>query len=134
MSAHATNHHSSRAARKTLTALAASSAGVWLAFMVTAGPAIAVEKPESHGQSQNAPNPAPSYEPGPPNYPNYDPQFEVSAPAEHKSGLDTTSVALGALGGIALGGAALGITLSVERRRGQFVPRSTEADAPTVGA
>jgi hypothetical protein len=32
-------------------------------------------------------------------------------------GLETTSVALGALGGIALGGAALGITLVVQRRR-----------------
>jgi hypothetical protein len=32
------------------------------------------------------------------------------------SGLDTTSVALGALGGIALGGAGLGITLAVQRR------------------
>jgi hypothetical protein len=32
-------------------------------------------------------------------------------------GLETTSVALGALGGIAIGGAALGITLVVQRRR-----------------
>jgi len=31
--------------------------------------------------------------------------------------LDTTSVALGAMGGIALGGAGLGITLVVQRRR-----------------
>jgi hypothetical protein len=31
--------------------------------------------------------------------------------------LETTSVALGALGGITLGGAALGITLAIQRRR-----------------
>jgi hypothetical protein len=34
-----------------------------------------------------------------------------------RNGLDTTSVALGALAGIALGGAGLGITLVVQRRR-----------------
>ncbi|TCO51535.1 hypothetical protein EV646_101526 [Kribbella antiqua] len=33
------------------------------------------------------------------------------------SALDATSVALGALGGIAFGAAALGITLAVQRRR-----------------
>ena len=53
---------------------------------------------------------------GPPNYPQYDPAYEVRR-VEQRSGLDTTSVALGALGGIALGGAALGITLGVQRRR-----------------
>jgi hypothetical protein len=34
-----------------------------------------------------------------------------------RSALDVTSVALGALGGIALGGAGLGISLAVQRRR-----------------
>jgi hypothetical protein len=53
---------------------------------------------------------------GPPNYPRYDPAYEVR-PVEQRNALDTTSVALGALGGIALGGAALGITLGVQRRR-----------------
>jgi hypothetical protein len=102
--------------------------------MVTAGPAIAIERPEPHSPAQIAPNPAASYEPGPPVYPNYDPQYQVSAPVEQGSGLDTTSVALGALGGIALGGAALGITLAVERHRGQFVPKSAEQESPAVGA
>jgi hypothetical protein len=133
MSGHATNQRR-RASRKALAALAASGAGVCLAAVVTAGPAIAIEKPEPHGPAQNAPNAASPYEPGPPNYPSYDPQYDVSAPVAQGTGLDTTSIALGALGGIAVGGAALGITLAVERRRGQFVPRPTGHESPTVGA
>ncbi len=90
------------------------SAGVLLALTVTAGPAAAIALPDP-------PVVVPSMaEPGPPNYPNYDPQYEVkvSSPVEQrKSGIDTSSAVLGALGGIALGGAALGITLVVERRR-----------------
>jgi hypothetical protein len=128
MSGHATNH---RHSRKAMAAVAAGSAGVWLAFMVTAGPANAIEKPEPNGPAETS---ATVPNPGPPNYPNYDPQYEVSAPVEQGSGLETTSIALGALGGIAFGGAALGITLAVERRRGRFVPRSTEHASPTVRA
>lgn len=52
----------------------------------------------------------------PPNYTSYDPQYNVG-PVEQGDGLDVPSVALGALGGIALGGAGLGITLGVQRRR-----------------
>ena len=51
----------------------------------------------------------------PPNYPAYD--QDLIRPVEQRNGLDTTSVALGAVGGMALGGAALGITLGVQRRR-----------------
>jgi hypothetical protein len=90
------------------------SAGVLLALTVTAGPAIAVELPDPPVVRPSA------VEQGPPNYPNYDPRYEVKvSPAveQQKSGLDTNSAVLGALGGIALGGAALGITLVVERRR-----------------
>ncbi|MFI7067527.1 hypothetical protein ACIBL3_41485 [Kribbella sp. NPDC050124] len=50
-------------------------------------------------------------------YPGY--ADSAAPPAEsinQASALDTTSVVLGALGGIALGGAALGITLVVQRR------------------
>ena len=36
---------------------------------------------------------------------------------QHGDGLEATSVALGALGGIALAGAGLGITLDIQRRR-----------------
>lgn len=39
------------------------------------------------------------------------------APEPTPSGLDTTSAALGALGGIALGGAGLMVSLGVQRRR-----------------
>lgn len=100
------------------------SAGVLLALTVAAGPAIAVELPPP------APyGPTPSvFEQGPPNYPGYDPQDEAKLfpPVEQrKSGLETTSIALGALGGIALGGAALGITLTIERRRHLAALRST---------
>jgi hypothetical protein len=38
-------------------------------------------------------------------------------------GLDVTSAALGALGGIALGGAGLGVTLGVQRRRDHAAAR-----------
>ena len=63
--------------------------------------------------------PAPTpFNPGPPNYPNYDPAYEPRAPIVLQSnGLDTNSVALGALGGIALAAAGLGITLGVQRHR-----------------
>jgi len=100
------------------------SAGALLALTVTAGPAIATEL---QARAPSAPTPA-VFEPGPPNYPSYDPQYEAKLfpPVEQrKSGLDTTSVALGALGGIALGGAALGITLTIERRRHLTTLRST---------
>ncbi|TCN31656.1 hypothetical protein EV644_12681 [Kribbella orskensis] len=83
---------------------------------MTAGPAIAIDLP---ARDPYVPTPA-VFEPGPPNYPSYDPQDEAKLfpPVEQRnSGLDTTSVALGALGGIALGGAALGITLIIEKRR-----------------
>jgi hypothetical protein len=100
------------------------SAGVLLALMVTAGPAIASELPATDA---NVPTPS-VFEQGPPNYTSYDPQEEAKLfppVVQRKSGLDTTSVALGALGGIALGGAALGITLTITRRRQLAVVRST---------
>lgn len=50
------------------------------------------------------------------NYPNYDPFYEVQ-PLEREEGVDTTSVAFGALGGIALAGATLGISLGIRRHR-----------------
>jgi hypothetical protein len=61
--------------------------------------------------------------PGPPNYPNYAPQYEVPAvTTQAGGGLDGTSIALG---GIAVGAAALGITLIAGHRRGYFVARPT---------
>jgi hypothetical protein len=49
-------------------------------------------------------------------YPGYADESSPTGTGSNQ-GLDTTSVALGALGGIALGGAGLGITLVVQRRR-----------------
>jgi len=107
------------------------SAGVLLALTVTAGPAIAVELPprDVGVPPTAATEPVPSvFEQGPPNYPSYDPALETKdfpRVEQRNGGLDATSVALGALGGIALGGAALGITLVIERRRHLTAPRST---------
>jgi hypothetical protein len=51
-------------------------------------------------------------------YPGYADEPSPTGAGSHQGdGLDTSSVALGAMGGIALGGAALGITLVVQRRR-----------------
>jgi hypothetical protein len=112
MSAHAVNH-TFQTRRKGLAAVAVGGAGICLAVMATASPATANEMPEPGRAETSMTVP----ESGPPNYPTYDPQYEVSPAAEHKSGLDTTSIALGALGGIAFGGAGLGIILGVQRRR-----------------
>jgi hypothetical protein len=49
-------------------------------------------------------------------YPGYADQPSPTGTGSDR-GLDTTSVTLGALGGIALGGAGLGVTLLVQRRR-----------------
>jgi hypothetical protein len=116
MSTHGTNPRS-QARRKGMAALALSGAGIWLALMMTAAPVTAVgqSEPAPAGTSATAPNP------GPPNYPNYDPRYEVN-PVERSDGLDTTSVALGALGGIALSGAGIGITPGVQRRRDHSAP------------
>jgi hypothetical protein len=87
------------------------SAGVLLAVMATAGPAMATEKTESSSVGTGWT----VMDAGPPNYPNYDPQYEVTRPVEQWDGVDATSIALGALGGVALGGLALGL---MSRRHG----------------
>ncbi|WP_410785974.1 hypothetical protein [Kribbella sp. C-35] len=51
------------------------------------------------------------------------PEPGITEPAS--GALNTSSVALGALGGIALGGAGLGITLGVQRRRDRSAVHST---------
>lgn len=47
----------------------------------------------------------------------------VVSSSNDDGGLDVTSAALGALGGIALGGAGLGVTLGVQRRRDHAAAR-----------
>jgi len=56
---------------------------------------------------------------------------------EPSQGLDTTSVALGVLGSIALGGAGLAIALVIQRRRLQsleLTPQVTAAQPPRQGS
>ena len=111
MSAHTT-------ARKSLATLAVGGAGTCLLLMATTMPASATES------ARPAEPAATAMYPDPPNYPNYAPQYEVPPVATNQAsgGLDATSLALG---GIAVGSAALGIALIAGRRRGHFVPRPT---------
>jgi hypothetical protein len=90
--------------------LTTSGAAVLFAFMAIAGPAAALEAPEPGGGPTTT-------EPGPPNYPTYAPQYEVPQVAAQDTGIDASSAALGALAGIALGGAGLGVALAVGRHR-----------------
>lgn len=78
-----------------LTMLAAAAV-VSVALMTAAPSAMAQEPPNPEGGSSG--------------------YRTATAPVED-NGLDTNSVALGALAGIALGGAGLAITLGVQRRR-----------------
>jgi hypothetical protein len=87
---------------RTLSGLAACTGIACLALLTTTT-AYAGDQPEP---TSSVPTPIP----GPPD-PNPDPGEGTAG------GLDATSVALGALGGIALGGAGLGVTLAVQRRR-----------------
>jgi len=83
--------------------------------------ALSLTLPASAGVVPHDPPVAASIAPAPVyeytyNYPSYDPRYDVQ-PLAHSDDLHTTSVALGALGGIALAGAGLGITLGLQRRR-----------------
>jgi hypothetical protein len=90
---HAQTKERSMTTRLTRLAVGAC-AGACLALTMVAAPASADVKPET----------------GPP------------AQTAKDSGLDATSIALGALGGIAFAGAGLGITLGVQRRRDHTTP------------
>jgi hypothetical protein len=58
-------------------------------------------------------------------YPGYaddsGPALAPAASVDQENGLQVTSVVVGALGGIGLGGAALGVTLVVQRRRDRMM-------------
>jgi LPXTG-motif cell wall-anchored protein len=91
--------------RKALATLTVCLAGGCL----TAGPATAVDVPFPVTSVYSVDAAA---NPGPPNYPEYDPRYEVprAAPVvEQDTGLEATSIALGALGGVALAGATVGV-------------------------
>jgi hypothetical protein len=86
-----------------------TSAAALLTLTATAVPAAAVDVPE--------PSHTPAIvEQGPPNYPAYDPQYEVAPLAAQGSG-DTSEAVLGALAGFALAGAAFGTAFAVARHR-----------------
>ncbi|WP_132212711.1 hypothetical protein [Kribbella steppae] len=89
----------------------ASAAAVSVALMTAASPAMAQEYPNPEGGSSGDRTPAAIVQ---------------------DEGLDATSVALGALAGIALGGTGLAITLGVQRRRYQAaLPIAWTAHRPT---
>jgi hypothetical protein len=103
--------------RNALATLAAGGAATGLLLLATTMPATANAKPVPAEPAATA------MYPDPPNYPNYAQQYEVPPVVTQTSnGLDATSIALG---GIAVGSAALGITLIAGHRRGQFVARPT---------
>ena len=74
----------------------AAAAAISVALMTAARPAMAQEPPNPEGGSSG--------------------ERTATAPVQD-DGLDANSVALGALGGIALGGAGLAIALGTQRRR-----------------
>ncbi|MFI7063877.1 hypothetical protein ACIBL3_23025 [Kribbella sp. NPDC050124] len=110
MSTHATSRGAwkhLRTATRTLTGLTAC-AGLACLALFTAVPAANAAEPSEPPWTE-VPTPLPRY----------------PEPSVNEAGLDATSVALGALGGIALGGAGLGITLGVQRRRDHSALHST---------
>lgn len=90
--------------------LVKGGAAVLIALAAATGPAMAGDMPERTTEPALT-------EPGPPNYPRYDPQFEVPSVTAQDSGIDASSAALGALAGIALAGAGLGTAYLVVRHR-----------------
>jgi hypothetical protein len=91
---------------------------------MAAAPAPAINQDHHGGTGVVVPTPSTS----PPNCHNYPKdECEVSSSGSAVGpgdGREATSVALGALGGIALAGAGLGITLGVQRRRDHAAPHT----------
>ncbi|MFI7061916.1 hypothetical protein ACIBL3_13100 [Kribbella sp. NPDC050124] len=86
-----------------------TGAAALLTLTATAAPAAAIDVPER--------STAPAIvEQGPPNYPAYDPQYELAPISTSGSG-DATSAVLGAIAGFALAGAAFGTAFAVAARR-----------------
>ena len=90
---------------RALSGLAACTGLACLALLTAAGTANAGEPPEPTWS-------VPAQLPGRP-----DAATDSAPDGGMSGGLDATSVALGVLGGIALGGAGLGVSLAVQRRR-----------------
>jgi hypothetical protein len=102
----------------------ALGAGATIALTtIAAAPAPAINQ-DHHGGTGVTISPAPS-----PLYCHNHPKDDCEVPSSGSvggqgDGLEATSVALGALGGIALAGAGLGITLGVQRHRDHTAPHT----------
>ncbi len=134
MSTHATTHAATRAAvtttrqskqvstAKVLRRLALGGCASIALTAIAAAPALAINQDNGGGATVRVSSPSP------PNCHNY-PQDECVAPSGGSAfgqgdGTGATPVALGALGGIALAGAGLGITLGIHRRREYATPHT----------
>jgi hypothetical protein len=104
MSVHSTNNPT----KTVLVRLALGTAASVAVVVAAAAPASAINQDQADGAGGmfRGPSPAP---------------YAVSA--ESSGAVDVTSAALGALGGIALGGAGLAVTLGVQRRRDHADPQ-----------
>ncbi len=143
MSSHTTSHATSHAtthmavtttrqrevhAAKVLGRLALGACATIALTAIAAAPAPAIN--QDHGGGAAIQTVGPSTPPVPPNshnYPKEDLGYGVASNGSvggQGDGVEATSVALGALGGIALAGAGLGITLGVQRRRDHTTPHT----------
>jgi hypothetical protein len=126
---HATTHRTTRGAvittrprtevnaARVLRRLALGAGATIALTAIAAAPAPAINQDHHGGTGVTVPIPSPSRL----NCHNY-PKDECLVPSSGSApgqgdGMEPTSVAAGALGGIALAGAGLGITLGVQRRR-----------------
>ncbi|TDW93458.1 hypothetical protein EV137_0740 [Kribbella pratensis] len=103
MSAHSTKNATKTACKTILVRLALSTTATAALLGAAAAPASAINQ-DPGGSGVVLPTP------GPP----------ATGPS---GGVDATSAALGALGGIALGGAGLAVTLGLQRRRDHTATR-----------
>jgi hypothetical protein len=95
-------HRTKATSRTILTRLAGAASATVALTALAAAPAIAKDQPEPD-----------------------QPPTVVYRDPPRDNGFDTTSIAAGALGGIAFAGAGLGIALGVQRRRDHSVLQST---------
>jgi hypothetical protein len=121
MSAHRTTHRTTNHRYSALAVLPLAFAAIAVSAAPTAAASVSPRDPGSMYRPATWLDDWPDEGTG---YPGYGDQSSLTAyvpstgsSGTQRSGLDTTSVALGALAGIALGGAGLGITLVVQRRR-----------------
>jgi hypothetical protein len=115
---------------KVLRRLALGACATIALTAMAAAPAPAINQDHHGGTGVPTQTAGPSTPPVPPNshnYPKDDVGYQVPSSGSvggQGDGVEATSVALGALGGIALAGAGLGITLGVQRRRDHAAPHT----------